>query len=171
LSLRFLEIQGGDFCSPTAEMPQASQRTRKSGYPVPKGMNWRVSQGLKPAFLLGLSGTAEAVPFPNLAGEGAPATRAMPSAKDKLGDWNMWASGRVRRASLIGEGNSILWQLTLFPKTSGTSFRRKLWFMGKGPRFLCTRPARPGSTKLTRRLGICCAEPVQRGLAPAPLNR
>ena len=31
LSLRFLERQGGDFCSPTAEMPQPSQRTRKAG--------------------------------------------------------------------------------------------------------------------------------------------
>ena len=32
---RFLERQGGDFYSPTAEMPQPSQRTRKAWPPVP----------------------------------------------------------------------------------------------------------------------------------------
>jgi hypothetical protein len=30
LSLRFLERQGGDLCSATAEMPQPSQRTKNA---------------------------------------------------------------------------------------------------------------------------------------------
>jgi hypothetical protein len=41
LSLRFLDRQGRDFSSPTTEMPQPSQRTRKAGHP--SGSEYRLS--------------------------------------------------------------------------------------------------------------------------------